>query len=199
MKKFLALAIIAAMIASLVALPVLAAGKNGPAGKSNIGHLYLYEKDPSAWTIVKGGAWGKLQYNLSGPKFQFVFNGKKLDPKRQYSLIYYADFEDKFANWGGNNPGTLIATGTTNNGGNLHLAGRVELNMDLPSPPDANISLYDYSGAPDFYAHAHGAKIWLVPSDCYDATQHKVITWDPGAFLFESDLITYDDTDIGPR
>ena len=65
MKKLLALAIVLALVAGLIAAPALAAGKNGPAGKSNVGHLYLYEKDPATWGIVDGGAWGKMKYNLS--------------------------------------------------------------------------------------------------------------------------------------
>ena len=56
--------------------------------------------------------------------------------------------------------------------------------MDLPSPPDANIDVFDYSLAPDNYKHAHGAKIWLVPADFYDVLAHKVTTWDPASFLF---------------
>ena len=187
-----------ALTTILIATPVLAAGKNGPAGKSNIGHLYLYQKDETTWEIVEGGAWGKLKYNLSGPTFKFVFNGHSLDPAKEYSLIYYADFENRFAMWGGNNPGALIASGTSNEGGELHLGGSVELNMDLPCPPDANIDVHDYSGPPDYYAHAHGAKIWLVPSEFYNESIYQVITWNPSTFLFESDLITYDDTEWEP-
>jgi hypothetical protein len=194
-KTILGIATATVLVTTLLATPVLAAGKNGQAGKSNIGHLYLYEKDESTWETVEGGAWGKLKYNLSGPTFKFVFNGHGLDPTEEYSLIYYADFEDRYTNWGGNNPGALIASGTPNEEGNLHLGGSIELNMDLPSAPDANIDIHDYSGPPDYYVNAHGAKIWLVPSKYYDTNEHKVTTWDPSTFLFESDLITYDDTE----
>jgi hypothetical protein len=67
--------------------------------------------------------------------------------------------------------------------------------MDLPSYPDANIDKYDYSGAPDYYEHAHGAKIWLVPSTDYSAEAKKMIAWNPSAYLFETDLIAYIDLD----
>ena len=197
MKKLIAISLAVVLVLTLGAGVALAAGKHGPAGKSNIAHLYLYEKNPADWSIVDGGAWGKLKYNLSGSTFDFVFNGHGLQPNTEYSLIYYADFEDRYANWGGNNPGALIATGTTNPGGQLHLAGSPELNMDLPHPDDANgdITNWDYSGPPDYYEHATGAKIWLVPSDCYDGV-NKVTAWQPTRFLFETDLITYDDTDV---
>lgn len=162
----------------------------------NIGHLYLSEKDPDDWSIVEDGASGELKYNLSGPTFDFVFKGRGLEPNTDYSLIYYADFEDRFTDWGGNNPGAFIASGTSNNNGKLNLEDSVDLGIDLPSEPDANIDTHDYSGPPDYYAHAHGAKIWLVPSADYDADLFKVTTWDPSAFLFETDLINYDDTDV---
>lgn len=202
MKKLLMVALVLAVAASLVATPVLA-GKNGQAGKSNVAHLYLYEKNAS-WEIVEDGAWGKMKYNLSGPTFDFVFNGHGLEAYTNYSLIYYADFEDRYVNWGGNNPGALIAIGTTNPGGQLHLADSIDLGMDLPDPDDANAYYHNYADPDDphytgdGYATAYGAKIWLVPSDCYDAGAKKVDTWSPSRFLFETDLITYTDTDVPP-
>jgi len=108
-----------------------------------------------------------------------------------YSLIYYADFADRMNEWGGNNPGALIATGIADGTGNLYMVGSVALGINLPCEPDANISTYNYSGAPDYYPTAYGAKIWLVPSSCYDAVNKKVISWSPTLFLFETDLIHY--------
>jgi hypothetical protein len=52
--------------------------------------------------------------------------------------------------------------------------------MDLPHPTDHN-----YPG---------GAKIWLVLASDYDGS--KMVAWNPEAYLFEHNLITYDDTDI---
>lgn len=149
---------------------------NGPKGKSNIAHLYLVEKDPEDdWPIVDGGAWGKMKYNMKGPTFDFIFNGHGVEPETDYTLIYYVD------PWPGNNPGALIANGTSDEHGDLHLTGSVELNMDLPDPDDKN---YDDGGA----------KIWLVLSSDYDGT--KMIGWNPADYLFEYNLITYDDTDV---
>ena len=64
---------------------------SAPAGNSNIAHLYLVEKDPANFQPVPGGAWGKLVYARSGPSFDFVFNGHKLDAGIAYTLIYYPD------------------------------------------------------------------------------------------------------------
>lgn len=191
MKKFLIVAICLAVAVSLVATPVLAAGKHGQAGKSNVGHLYLYEKyahENWNWVILDGGAWGKMTYKLSGPTFDFVFNGCGLAPNTDYSLIYYAD------PWPGNNPGAFIASGMTNRGGNIHLAGSPDLGINLPAPADAN---------------KDGAKIWLIPSAYYNSSTRKVTGWpapynrDPGVpdgqaapagWLFEHNLITFDGT-----
>ena len=151
-------------------------GLKGQAGRSNVAFVELWEKDPSTWEIVEDGAWGKLKYNLEGPTFDFVFNGHGLEVGANYTLIYYAD------PWPGNNPGALIANGTANDEGDIHLAGSLDLGMDLPHSSDGNY--------PD------GAKVWLVPSDDYDGTTCQMTGWNPTECLFEYDLITYDDTDI---
>jgi hypothetical protein len=103
-----------------------------------------------------------MTYNLAGPKFDFVFNGHKLQAGERYSLIYYPDL------WPGAG-GALIASGTANKGGNINLSGSVDLGMDLT-----------------------GAKIWLVTSSDYN---NKMIAWNPTEYLFENNLITYNDTD----
>jgi len=51
MKKYIILVLIVLLIGALT-VGVLA-GKTGQAGKSNVAHLYLYEKDPVTWEIVE--------------------------------------------------------------------------------------------------------------------------------------------------
>jgi len=165
--------------------------------------LRLENKDPdNNWEIIDDEIYGVLQYSTEGDTLCYDFQGYGL-PDGDYSLIYYADYEDRFTQWGGDNPGALIATGTAS-GDTLSLVGSVNLRedldpagIDLPCPPDSNIDVHDYSGPPDNYAHAHGAKIWLVPSECYDSTNFRIYEdkWQPNRFLFETDLITFDDTD----
>ncbi|MBA7709247.1 hypothetical protein ES703_118160 [subsurface metagenome] len=105
------------------------------------GKLTLDNKDPSTWEIIEDDIGGKLYYSTEGDEFSYVFQGYYLE-HIEYSLIYYADYEDKYVDWGGDNPGALIATGTAS-GGNLVMSGSVDLGMDLPSPPDANIAIHD--------------------------------------------------------
>jgi len=148
---------------------------NGQAGKSNIAHLYLFEKDPSTWEIVEDGAWGKMKYNLAGSTFNFVFNGHGLEPGQEYTLIYYPD------PWPGSGL-ICLGNGTANKGGNVHIAGSADTG-DLPAEFDDN--------------YPEGAKIWLVLSSdvqCSDG-ESRMIAWHPTEYLFEYDLIKFDDTD----
>jgi len=170
MKKAVMIVLAVTLMLGLCAVPVLAKGPTGPAGKSNIGHLYLFEKDPGDWSIVDGGAWGKMKYNLSGATFDFVFNGHHLEPGAEYTLIYYPD------PWPGNG---LICLGAAeaDDEGDIHIMGSVETG-DLPMADDEN----------------EGAKIWLVLSDDVDCG-NKMTGWNPTEYLFEYDLIAFDDTD----
>jgi len=178
-----------------MSVPVAAAGYNST--------LTLENKDASWHNITGDGIQGTLNYNSSGPTFDFSFNATGLTASANYSLIYYADKPDRFVNWGGNNPGALIATFTTDASGNIISAsGSVELNMDLPSPPDANIADISYCGAPDNYTTCHGAKIWLVPTEYLPTkwpNDGSWMNWNStivSKILFETNLIWYNDTDV---
>ena len=169
MKKAIAFLVIAAIVMSAVVGRAVAK-KDGQAGKSNVAHLYLYEKDPATWDIVEDGAWGKMKYNLEGPEFDFVFNGHGLEPNTEYTLIYYAD------PWPGTG-GCDIASGTSNEDGDIHLADSVDIGT-IPVDGDDNDE----------------AKIWLVLSDDYNADDDKMSGWNPAEYLFENNLITYTET-----
>lgn len=151
----------------------------GLAGNSNKAHLYLYEKTPSgSWPIVEGGAWGKMTYNKSGPTFDYVFNGHGLIPEGSYELIYYPD---KDGNPWPRTDIICLGSGVANVDGDVHVQNSVETDTDLPSTTvDIN----------------PGAKIWLVESAAVDCTTNTMSGWNPTAYLFEYDLINFDDTDI---
>jgi len=166
MKKYLILVLVVLLIGALT-VGVLAVGKTGQAGKSNIAHLYLHEKDPDTWEIVPDGAWGKMKYNLSGSTFDFVFNGHDLEIGLEYTLIYYPD------PW----PGTgliCLGSGTVNEEGDIHIAESVEIEC-LPIEGDEN----------------DGAKIWLVLTSDVDCYGQFMTGWSPDDYLFEYDLITF--------
>ncbi len=137
------------------------------------GELVLNTKSESDnWLIQRDGTWGKLTYNLTSPEFEYEFNGYNLKDSTEYCLIYYAD------PWPGTG-GTEIACGSTTST-DLNLSGSVNLGMDIPVPGDNN--------SPD------GGKIWLVLASDYDKDNNKMTGWHPDDYLFETGLITYEDT-----
>ncbi|UCB59295.1 MAG: hypothetical protein JSV67_03095 [Thermoplasmatales archaeon] len=145
-------------------------GPHGRAGRSFIGHLYLFEKNPETWEIIENGSRGKMKYVIMGPTFSFVFNAHKLEPDSNYTLIYYPD------PWPGEN---LICLGDaiTNEDGNINIKGSV-LTGDLPNETiDLN--------------YPNGSKIWLVLTEDVDCENQKMIGWNPTEYLFEHNLIRY--------
>ena len=145
-------------------------GPHGQAGRSFIGHLYLFEKNPETWEIVENGSHGKMKYEIMGPTFSFVLNAHKLEADSNYTLIYYPD------PWPGQN---LICLGnaTANEGGNIIIKGSV-LTGDLPNETiDLN--------------YPNGSKIWLVLTEDVDCENQKMIGWNPTEYLFEHNLIKY--------
>jgi len=171
-------AIVVAVVGSLVAAPaVMAKGKHGQAGKSNVGHLYLYEKDPTDWSIIDGGAWGKFNYKLSGTgtntAVSGVFNGHGLVADEDYSLIYYPETRTTWP-WGV----VVIGSGTANTGGNVHITGTATIGVSDSHDDPLDI---------DYYPDELGDKIWLVLTD--DIVGGSLSGWNPTEYLFENNLI----------
>jgi len=153
-------------------------GPHGRAGRSFIGHLYLFEKNPETWEIVENGSRGKMKYVIMGPTFSFVFNGHSLEPDCNYTLIYYPD------PWPGQNL-TYLGNATANENGNIHIKGSV-LTGDLPN------ETFDLN-------YPNGSKIWLVLTEDVDCENQKMIGWNPTEYLFEHNLIKYIMTSIRNR
>jgi len=151
-------------------------------GEQLTGSLVLENKSGEPDWQIKGGdnMKGNLAYNVKGPKFDYTFSASGLKASTDYRLIYYAD------PWDGDNPGALIASFMTDESGNIvATTGSVDLGMDLPKSPDAN--------------YPAGAKIWLVTANDYNggsASVGPMTAWNLADYLFETALITYDDTDL---
>ncbi len=182
-----------------------------PNGEAKAGRLFLFQKcdetligqtvngvsyDSSfgcpnplqgPWPIFFGNhRFGKMNYSLWGPKFKFSFHGKRLLPKKDYTLIYYPD------PWPGNGL-ICLGAGNSNKAGNINIEGNADIGTSLPAAKiDANFNPISPSGAV-------GAKIWLVQTedvDCGDGTS-KMLNWDPKAYLFEYNLIVYERRETG--
>ena len=166
--------------------------------------VVLENKSHTNWTnwVIEDtdGTKGTLTYELASGTFNYEFEATGLTTEEDYSLIYYADKQDRFANPGGDNPGALIAEFTADSNGDiLATIGSKNLAMNLPHADDWNGSAeanYCGNAEGDNFDLCRGAKIWLVPSDDYDEGTKEFSGWsDLTDVLMETDLITYDDTD----
>ena len=155
------------LLTTLMAVtPILA----GPAGKSSIIQLDLVTKDPSDWSTVKGGAFGKLTWNtMTG---DYVFTGHRLEAGDEYTLI---NFARDLLEW----PATIyvMGAGTANKGGNLKIKAN-----------------YDYTTLMADTTPTLGgdAKVWLVKTDAIIGNEidgFKLSGWTPAEILFEAELI----------
>ncbi|MBE0427896.1 MAG: hypothetical protein IBX72_14780 [Nitrospirae bacterium] len=182
-KRFISLFIALAVILSST---LVFAKKNQtppPNGEARTGTLYLFQKTSAEgpWPIVEGGSWGNMKYNLWGDKFNFMFQGRKLQPGMSYTLIYYPD------PW----PGTgliCLGSGVANRGGNLNIFDfDFDIGTSLPADYDANYT-------PLFPSGAVGAKIWLVLSSdvVCDGDEREMTGWNPDSYLFEYNLINFE-------
>lgn len=156
-------------------------GGVGPIGTEDT--VELVKKDPDTWEVID--STGTLTFNTAGTTFDYTFEADGLASSTEYSLIYYAD------PWPGDgtdhSTGALIAKFTSDGEGKIaSTSGSVDLGTDLPNSKDKNFGV--------------GAKIWLVPSTDYSTTavgsQGYMTAWNPGNYLFEMHLISYDDTDV---
>lgn len=164
------------------------------------GQVVLENKNSNWEPIITDAMTATLTYELAATKFNYELEAAGLETETEYSLIYYADQDDRFENWGGNNPGALIAAISSDDDGNISTIGEVNLKMDLPHENDWNSTAaanYCKNTEGDDFGLCRGAKIWLVPSADYSVTEKKLTTWNHSAYLFETDLITYHDTNNG--
>jgi hypothetical protein len=176
-------------------------GWSGQNGRSFMGKLYFFEEDPEPEDLIveeeeeeipeepvdsEPGedfideendvleiAWGKMNYNLVGPYFKFVFNGHALEVDTDYTLIYYPNYPE------GDGTGLIcLGSGTSDEFGNVHMNERVYGLCDLPGPDDTN----------------DGAQLILVLTDDVDCEGYAMLEWNPASYLFGFNLMEYDDT-----
>lgn len=174
---------------------------NDPSVNNYMQTISLAQKVASDWSLVPDGNTATINYIPMGNEFYYELIAIDI-PVNEYCLIYYADKEEpRDENWGGDNPGAVIATVSTDGNGDIAISGIKSLNMDLPHADDWNSFFYEYDIEPDNYLNKHGAKLWLVPSshinENYVSDETQLVTaWAPGLILFEEELIHYIDTDL---
>jgi hypothetical protein len=132
--------------------------------------IKLVYKDPSSWEIVNPEYFVRLKHNEVGSTFDFSIKGTVKDSEKDYTLIFYPD------PWPGNG---LICLGdvTSDVDGKVNFSDSLDTG-DLPATYDEN--------------YPEGAKIWLVSRDDVDCSSNKMLHWNPTEYLYESDLIKYE-------
>ncbi|MBN1833214.1 MAG: hypothetical protein JW896_14010 [Deltaproteobacteria bacterium] len=177
-------------------------GPSGQNGRSFMGKLYFFEEDADPEEMIveeeEGDtpeepvdsepgedfideenddleiAWGKMNYNLVGPYFKFVFNGHGLEVDTDYTLIYYPNYPE-----GDGTDLICLGSGMADEYGNVHINERLYGLCDLPIPEDAN----------------DGAQLILALTDDIDCEGAGVQeTWDTAFYLFGFNLMRFDDT-----
>ncbi|OGY26449.1 MAG: hypothetical protein A2Z24_00345 [Candidatus Woykebacteria bacterium RBG_16_44_10] len=130
------------------------------------------------WDPIIDGTWGVLHWAGDGNTFDFsaTLEAHGLQPSTSYSLVYAPDPWPQGPLPG--SPSTVLGSNTSDGSGNLTIAANPDLGYDIPHPSDTNSST--------------GGKIWLVLDADHNGTQ--MTGWNPSQYLFEYNLIKYDDT-----
>lgn len=120
-------------------------------------------------------SFGIVKYERETPTFNFRLHAHGLKSRQEYTLIYFPD----------PHPGDnllCLGHGVSGKRGNLRFANRIDINSNLPAIYDEN--------------YPEGARLRLVPSSDVDCNARKFIEWRPYAYLYETRLIKYTDTDL---
>lgn len=177
-----------------------------------LAEVRLHGKDASNDYSEIGSMEAYLTYQLDADEFNYDFTASGLEEGIDYTLIYYKDNVDGVERydptvWGGAG-GKVISTGLTSPSGDLMMHGSVNMAGDIPYSDDwntgdhydVNFNKADYgdcNNGCDDYDMRTGAKIWLVPADTMTGGNLPVQLWRPDRFVFETDLINYDDSGDG--
>ena len=164
MRRVLTAVLVLAMVVGMGSVAFARNGINGFAGKSQVEHLYLFEKDLTDWNVVEDGAYGKAVFNWKHSTV--AFEGWGLAPETEYALIFY--YEPAEGDWT-NRKIQKVSSGVSDTEGYLEI-GRVAFEFEVPAMVNETGTYY---------------KVWLVP--CASIDELGQIQWiNPEMFLFES-------------
>ncbi len=163
--------------------------------------LTLCQKDTTTWQCVDGGNTATLEYNEVGIDFEYELTATGLNSKTEYKLIYYLDSDatdpDSGKPWNIENA-IEIDKKTSDSSGDLSISGTYNFAIlpfsgDYNDHPDIGDSYCNKENGYDEYnPNCRGAKIWLITGDL------ELSNWNPSEFLFETDLIEYEETECNP-
>ena len=130
----------------------------GTSGRTEAGHLFLFERDPVDGGIVSDGASGVLSYMVPPDTLTmepFVFQGNRLAPETDFSLLCFhgSDF-------------LVLGKSKSDQSGRVHIAGHFNFGA-IPVATNGN--------------EKGGARVWLVLSK--DIGSYQVYNWTPSEYL----------------
>lgn len=171
--------------------------------------VYEFPDDPVTLELTsKDSNWAPtnamkatLTFNPISPTFDYDLTATGLANDAEYALIYYSDQDPRFGLWGGDGGiviDTFTATGTTYT---TPTTQSVNLGRNMPDGTDWNIhpspDYCDNNNGYDDYDHGEGgAKIWIVLTSDLSGESLPLVNWNPTAWLFETDLISYSDCNL---
>lgn len=146
-------------------------GEQLPQGEEGMAMVTLENKTKTGndWIINQNDTInGVLTYSTKGPEFVYNFTGKAPLTGHGYVLAI-----GKKAHGAGFDVDTEIATGSTDGNGDIHLTGSIDIGKDMTD-----------------------VKVWLVPTENWTSGAMDWAGWDAcvSNFLWETSLISYDDT-----
>jgi hypothetical protein len=153
-------------------------GPEGQAGQSQVAHVEFAVADASDdATADESAPWARMTYFWVGTHFDFIFNAHQLTPSTAYTLIVAAD----------DGSAVCLASGTVNNGGELHLMGSVDPDASFPQDLDPFAPRTD---------DTEDATAKLVPSASVDCDAGTVSAPDADAVVLTSETgVRYVDVD----
>lgn len=161
------------------------AGPEGQAGSSHVAHTNFGPMDAQTGDVAASPDSGRMMYFWVGSTFDFVLNAHGLPAVQDWTLTYQPEPMPS--------AGVIcLAQGTVNAGGQLHVAGSVELNSNLPPGLDPLADNSDPATAtPD-------ALLALVPSADVDCTAGTMLASHPEDYRFSSPRVRFVDSDLLP-
>jgi len=157
-------------------------GPEGQSGASHVAHTDFGMIDPETGEAVASASSATMMYFWYGSTFDFVLNAHQLPAGSQWTLTYQPEPLPSSGV-------VCLGNATVNGGGQLHLAGSVELDSNLP--PDLDPTA-DPSTQPD------DALLALVLSDDVDCAGGTMTNFESDMYLWTKARVRYIDTDLLP-
>jgi len=157
-------------------------GPEGQAGASHVAHTGFGMIDPETGEPVDSSSSAKMMYFWNGSTFDFVLNAHQLPAGSEWTLTYQPEPLPS--------DGVIcLGNATVNGGSQLHLAGSVELDSNLP--PDLDPTADPATQPPD-------ALLALVLSADVDCEGGTMTNFEPEMYLWTNPRVRFIDTDLLP-